>query len=51
MLQEIVVPLVGAVQHNADGMPAFLHRVTSGAKYDPTKAEYLHVSYVTTPVR
>lgn len=47
----MVHPLVGIIQHDPQGEPTFLHRVTTGAKYDHTKAEYLHVAYVTTPIR
>ena len=43
--------LVAAVQHDSHGEPAFVHRVTPGAKYDPTRVESLNVSYITTPLR
>ena len=46
-----VYPLVAAVQQDPHGTPAFLHRVTPGAKYDPTRNEFLEVDYITTPLR
>ena len=46
-----VYPLVAAVQQDPHGKPAFFHRVTPGAKYDPTRNEFLEVDYITTPLR
>ena len=43
--------MVGAIQHKAQGEPAFLHRVTDGAKYDAHRRDFLRVAYVTTPIR
>ena len=43
--------MVGAIQQNAQGEPALLHRVTDGAKYDAHRRDFLRVAYVTTPIR
>ena len=43
--------MVGAIQQNAQGEPAFLHRVTDGAKYDAYAQKFLRIAYVTTPIR
>lgn len=43
--------MAGALQHNGTGDPAFLHRVSEGAKFDPTRAEVLRVDHITTPIR
>ena len=49
--KEEVYPMVGAIQQNAQGEPAFLHRVTDGAKYDAHRRDFLRLAYVTTPIR
>lgn len=49
--REQVYPMVAAVQQDPHGEPAFFHRVTPGAKYDPARNEILEVAYVTTPLR